>query len=260
MLTSSWWLQMSLRQRGAKSSATILKTGCDYRVTWTQLRIIHCVTAIELLSLRYVRRLATRWLLCRWRLVVSLWLTPWSYVYITITSCVISNFFIKVYNPGRINYIITSIYPSYIYNVCRIVGRNNDSLDCQSTTDFKWTNINVCGKGRGLIAYARQGNWSSSVPVIRRWLSGAKQLHRHITVTSQRARWRLKSPASRLFTQPFIQAQIKENIKAPRHWPLWIHRWPVNSQHKWPITRKMFPCDDVIMNYQVLLSTYIINQ
>ena len=26
--------------------------------------------------------------------------------------------------------------------------------------------------------------------------------------------------ASRLFTQPFIQTQIKENIKAPRHWPL----------------------------------------
>ena len=26
---------------------------------------------------------------------------------------------------------------------------------------------------------------------------------------------------SRLFTQPFIQAQIKENTKAPRHWPLW---------------------------------------
>ena len=23
-----------------------------------------------------------------------------------------------------------------------------------------------------------------------------------------------------IFTQPFIQAQIKENIKAPRHWPL----------------------------------------
>ena len=31
-------------------------------------------------------------------------------------------------------------------------------------------------------------------------------------------RWRLKSPASRLFTQPLVQAQIKENIKAPRHW------------------------------------------
>ena len=155
----------------------------------------------------------------------------------------------------------------------------------------------------------------------------------------------LKSPASRLFTQTFIQTQIKENIKAPRHWPLWgeftgtgefpaqrasyaeivsvwwrhhdisaeghwwsllsgnpiglvwsrqhiwhycdvimgamasqitsltivcstvhsgadqrkhqspaslaivlgIHRSPVNSTHKWPVTRKMFPFDDVIM-------------
>ena len=26
-----------------------------------------------------------------------------------------------------------------------------------------------------------------------------------------------------------------------------IHRWPVNSPHKWSVTRKMFPFDDVIM-------------
>ena len=26
-----------------------------------------------------------------------------------------------------------------------------------------------------------------------------------------------------------------------------IHRWPVNSPHKWPVTRKRFPFDDVIM-------------
>ena len=32
---------------------------------------------------------------------------------------------------------------------------------------------------------------------------------------------RLQSPASRLFTQLLIQTQIKENIKASRHWPLW---------------------------------------
>ena len=41
-----------------------------------------------------------------------------------------------------------------------------------------------------------------------------------ITVTSQLTPRRLKSPASRLCAQPFVQAQIKENIKAPRHWPL----------------------------------------
>ena len=44
--------------------------------------------------------------------------------------------------------------------------------------------------------------------------------HFRITMTSQWVGWRLKSPASRLFTQPFILAQIKENIKALHHWPL----------------------------------------
>ena len=29
-----------------------------------------------------------------------------------------------------------------------------------------------------------------------------------------------KSPALPLFIKPFVEAQIKENIKAPRHWPL----------------------------------------
>ena len=28
-----------------------------------------------------------------------------------------------------------------------------------------------------------------------------------------------------------------------------IHRSPVNSPHKWPVTRKMFPFDDVIMKH-----------
>ena len=28
-----------------------------------------------------------------------------------------------------------------------------------------------------------------------------------------------------------------------------IHRWPVNSPHKWPVTRKMFPFDDIIMDF-----------
>ena len=27
--------------------------------------------------------------------------------------------------------------------------------------------------------------------------------------------------------------------------------WPVNSPHKWPVTRKMFPFDDVIMRHNI---------
>ena len=36
--------------------------------------------------------------------------------------------------------------------------------------------------------------------------------------------WRLD-----LFTQPFVQAEIKEDIRAPRHWPLWGNS-PVTSE------------------------------
>ena len=31
-----------------------------------------------------------------------------------------------------------------------------------------------------------------------------------------------------------------------------IHRGPVNSPHKWPVTRKMFPFDDVIMIFGMI--------
>ena len=69
-----------------------------------------------------------------------------------------------------------------------------------------------------------------------------------ITVMSQWARWRLKSPASRLFAQSFVQAQIKENIKASRCWAL----WRASSGDRWfpsqrPGAWKMFPFDDVII-------------
>ena len=53
-----------------------------------------------------------------------------------------------------------------------------------------------------------------------------------------------------MFTQRFIQAQINENTKASRHWRHFvkgIHRWPVNSPHEGPVTREVFPFDDVIM-------------
>ena len=39
-----------------------------------------------------------------------------------------------------------------------------------------------------------------------------------------------------------------------------IYQWPVNSPHKWPVTRKMFPFDDVIMVFVLSLKNrqYII--
>ena len=41
--------------------------------------------------------------------------------------------------------------------------------------------------------------------------------------------------------------QIKHQISASLAFVRGIHRGPVNSPHKWPVTRKTFPFDDVIM-------------
>ena len=71
-----------------------------------------------------------------------------------------------------------------------------------------------------------------------------------ITVTSKWARWRLKSPASRLFTQSFTGVnQRKHQSSASLAFVRGIHRWPVNSPHKGPVTQKMFAFDDVIMDH-----------
>ena len=57
-------------------------------------------------------------------------------------------------------------------------------------------------------------------PNIVTWILGESVSLLYITMTSLWARWRLKSSASRLFTQAFNQGQIKENIKALHHRPL----------------------------------------
>ena len=55
-----------------------------------------------------------------------------------------------------------------------------------------------------------------------------------------------------MFVQPFVQAHIKENIKAPRHWSLWGEstddRW-IPSQIS--SNAKMLPFGNVIMRYSI---------
>ena len=82
-------------------------------------------------------------------------------------------------------------------------------------------------------------------------------------MTSQWPRWRLKSPASRLFTQSFILTQIKENIKVPHHWPLcgeftgdrWIPRR--NGQLRGKCFHLMTSSCN-LNNRSILVGTYIL--
>ena len=51
-----------------------------------------------------------------------------------------------------------------------------------------------------------------------------------------------------LFNCLFRRRSRKHQSSASLAFVQGIHRWPVNSPHKWPVTRKMFPLDDVIMS------------
>ena len=79
----------------------------------------------------------------------------------------------------------------------------------------------------------------------------------NITLASWWTRWRLKSPASALFTQLFIQLNKQgKNLSIPSLAFVWgIHQWSVKSPHKGPVMRKMFPFDDVIMMFLVSSSS-----
>ena len=75
-----------------------------------------------------------------------------------------------------------------------------------------------------------------------------------ITVTSWWTRWRVKSPTPRLFVQPFVQAQIKNTLKLR----VTGHGWPGFPPYKGPVTRKMFPFDDVV-TWSTLCQIMILN-
>ena len=95
--------------------------------------------------------------------------------------------------------------------------------------------------------------------------SAASYKRQHvIMLTSWWARWRLKSPAYRLLDHPFVQAQIKENIKVMRvpihvhmsielYWVwVWIgkghfHRIISHIAHDFDYMI-MHTCDDIIIN------------
>ena len=78
-------------------------------------------------------------------------------------------------------------------------------------------------------------NWSTEQ--LKRWNTHKQQedIHHYGDVVMDTLR--LKSPPSTLFTQPFIRVQIKENIKAPRRWPLCGEftgdRWIPRTMGQW---------------------------
>ena len=50
-----------------------------------------------------------------------------------------------------------------------------------------------------------------------------------------------------VYSSDYSGADKKNQSSASQAFVVGIHLWPVNSQHKWPVTRKIVPFHDVIM-------------
>ena len=88
------------------------------------------------------------------------------------------------------------------------------------------------------------------VDCVRVWIVCACGYH-VITVTSKWAQWRLKSQGS----DYLLNRQRKQQSSASLAFVRGIHRWPVDSPHKGPITGKMFQFNDVIMRIRLSMQS-----
>ena len=102
---------------------------------------------------------------------------------------------------------------------------------------------------------ARSG-WDDGRQIII-WTNDGLVYWRHMCdIRSQSLRWRHNGrdslsnhqPHDCLLNRLFRRRSKKISNSASLAFVWGIHRGPVNSPHKWPVTRKMFPFDDVIMN------------
>ena len=110
---------------------------------------------------------------------------------------------------------------------------------CRLENGVHLVSASMCWKVCSIFASINKSNQSQ--------FYGAKTIryHTHITVKSLWAPCRLKLTVSRLFAQPFVQAPTKENQSSVTLvFVRGIHRWPVDSTHKRPVTLKSF--DDVV--------------
>ena len=89
---------------------------------------------------------------------------------------------------------------------------------------YCWCVINITSEH--FVCYAAQAVNRTSLHSVVRFLKLSLSFFKMHSVCYI---WCIKSPASRLFTQPFIRAQISSNIKAPGHWPFCgeftVDRW-----------------------------------
>ena len=148
-------------------------------------------------------------------------------------------------NPGYQRHYRNSVIIIYQYNVPIDIG---SSFSDATTTVY----ITYMEFYRGATELERRNfRLSNSVRRFTLQISGAVfqwwiSLHYHDVMMGAMAP-QITSPAIDYWSIYSGTDQRKHQSSVSLAFVWGIHRWPVNSPHKGPVTRKMFPFDEVIM-------------
>ena len=159
----------------------------------------------------------------------------------------------KKYPSRRKDIYFLERYPILCYqqdsksNPCHTTGNETTHSRSKGDVDFPRVIAFFC-----LVAGDRWGLYHHIS--ITRWFSPCSHYNDVIMTAMVSQITSLVSVYSRVYSGA---DQRKHQSSASLAFVKGIHRWPVNSTHKRPVTRKMFPFDDVIMLdslYQVVWS------
>ena len=135
-------------------------------------------------------------------------------------------------------------------------------------SQLSWINIHGCTR-INIQKTSYQYVWCMSVPkwIVRIPLTSC--LRADSTAPSNRVKWQyddviMGAIASEITSLTIVYSTVYSGADQRKHqssaslaFVRGIHRGPVNSPHKWPVTRKMFPFDDVIMTCMNLVNQYL---
>ena len=131
------------------------------------------------------------------------------------------------------------------------VASNHKQLDCYSQFANAKIKENVKSPHYITVAIGLFYIYNINDPLLIQW--DIKRLqpgqHRYSDVIMSAMASQITSPTIVYSTVYLGTDERKHQSSASLAFVRGIHRWPVNSPHKGPVTRKMFPFDDVIMNY-----------
>ena len=135
---------------------------------------------------------------------------------------------------------------------CRLIGTKPLSEPCRNIVNWTPGNnfqLNFNSKSYIFIQENVFENVVCQMAAIlsrRQCVKSDKLYESHVTYYSDVTwvLWCQKSPATRLFLQPILKADIKENIKAPHYW-LFVKR-STGSPRKGSAMWKAFQCHDVM--------------